>query len=181
MTPARRAHRHRQHGRRQQGVDPPGGVAPARAASAAGRCRPRATWRATAAAARPSRQASSARPDASACPQEPQGVVAASAPCPPAAWATPRDYAKLVGHIIENDILNDGEFRLDGAIRLAPKSFPFAGSPPRRSAADMVCMPWCTGTCRWPAGEARRTISLLAKKSPLANQRAFRGLGKGQN
>ena len=33
----------------------------------------------------------------------------------------PEDYAKLVTHIIENDMLNDEVMRLDGAIRLAPK------------------------------------------------------------
>ena len=34
---------------------------------------------------------------------------------------TPADYAKLVKHIIENDMLNGEVIRLDGAIRLAPK------------------------------------------------------------
>ena len=33
----------------------------------------------------------------------------------------PADYAKLVKHIVENDMLNGEVIRLDGAIRLAPK------------------------------------------------------------
>jgi len=33
----------------------------------------------------------------------------------------PNDYAKLVKHILENDMLNGEVIRLDGAIRLAPK------------------------------------------------------------
>ncbi len=107
-------------------------------------------------------------------PKEVHEALAAGVPFP-SRLGTPADYAKLVRHIIENDVLNDEVIRLDGAFRLAPKSFPFAGSPPRRSAAAMVCMPWCTGTCRRATGEARQTISLLAKKRPLANQRAFRG------
>jgi hypothetical protein len=42
--------------------------------------------------------------------------------CPsPAAWARREDYAKLVQHIIENDMLNGEVIRLDGAIRLAPR------------------------------------------------------------
>jgi hypothetical protein len=34
---------------------------------------------------------------------------------------TPADYAKLVKHIVENDMLNGEVIRLDGAIRLAPR------------------------------------------------------------
>jgi hypothetical protein len=34
---------------------------------------------------------------------------------------TPKDYAKLVKHILDNDMLNGEVIRLDGAIRLAPK------------------------------------------------------------
>jgi hypothetical protein len=38
------------------------------------------------------------------------------------AWKSPADCAKLVKHIVENDMLNGEAVRLDGAIRLAPKS-----------------------------------------------------------
>ena len=34
---------------------------------------------------------------------------------------TPQDYAKLVRHILDNDMLNGEVIRLDGAIRLAPR------------------------------------------------------------
>jgi NAD(P)-dependent dehydrogenase (short-subunit alcohol dehydrogenase family) len=49
--------------------------------------------------------------------REPRG---ASAPIP-SRLGTPEDYAKLVRHIIDNDMLNGEVIRLDGAIRLAPK------------------------------------------------------------
>ncbi|MBV7330304.1 SDR family NAD(P)-dependent oxidoreductase [Chloroflexi bacterium TSY] len=39
----------------------------------------------------------------------------------PSRLGTPNDYAKLVGHIIENEMLNGEVIRLDGAIRMAPK------------------------------------------------------------
>ncbi|MBP9672409.1 MAG: 3-hydroxyacyl-CoA dehydrogenase, partial [Ottowia sp.] len=39
----------------------------------------------------------------------------------PSRLGTPQDYAKLVKHILENDMLNGEVIRLDGAIRLAPK------------------------------------------------------------
>ncbi len=53
-------------------------------------------------------------------PQEVQQALAASVPFP-SRLGTPEDYAKLVKHIIENDMLNGEVIRLDGAIRLAPK------------------------------------------------------------
>jgi len=53
-------------------------------------------------------------------PQEVQDALAASVPFP-SRLGTPADYAKLVKHIIENDMLNGEVIRLDGAIRLAPK------------------------------------------------------------
>ena len=45
------------------------------------------------------------------------------APCTaiPSRLGTPADYAKLVKHIIETDMLNGEVIRLDGAIRMAPK------------------------------------------------------------
>ena len=53
-------------------------------------------------------------------PQELQDALAAGVPFP-SRLGTPNDYAKLVKHIIENDMLNGEVIRLDGAIRLAPK------------------------------------------------------------
>ena len=53
-------------------------------------------------------------------PQEVQDALAAGVPFP-SRLGTPTDYAKLVKHIIENDMLNGEVIRLDGAIRLAPK------------------------------------------------------------
>jgi NAD(P)-dependent dehydrogenase (short-subunit alcohol dehydrogenase family) len=53
-------------------------------------------------------------------PQEVQDALAASVPFP-SRLGTPQDYAKLVRHIVENDMLNGEVIRLDGAIRLAPR------------------------------------------------------------
>ncbi len=53
-------------------------------------------------------------------PQEVQDALAAMVPFP-SRLGRPADYAKLVKHIIENDMLNGEVIRLDGAIRLAPK------------------------------------------------------------
>ena len=53
-------------------------------------------------------------------PQEVQDALAASVPFP-SRLGTPQDHAKLVKHILENDMLNGEVIRLDGAIRLAPK------------------------------------------------------------
>ncbi len=53
-------------------------------------------------------------------PQEVQDALAASVPFP-SRLGTPQDYAKLVQHILENDMLNGEVIRLDGAIRLAPR------------------------------------------------------------
>jgi NAD(P)-dependent dehydrogenase (short-subunit alcohol dehydrogenase family) len=53
-------------------------------------------------------------------PQEVQDSLAAAVPFP-SRLGTPNDYAKLVKHILENDMLNGEVIRLDGAIRLAPK------------------------------------------------------------
>ena len=53
-------------------------------------------------------------------PQAVQYALAAGVPFP-SRLGTPADYAKLVKHIIENDMLNGEVIRLDGAIRLAPK------------------------------------------------------------
>ncbi len=53
-------------------------------------------------------------------PKEVQDALAAGVPFP-SRLGTPEDYAKLVKHIIENEMLNGEVIRLDGAIRLAPK------------------------------------------------------------
>ncbi len=53
-------------------------------------------------------------------PQEVQDSLAASVPFP-SRLGTPADYATLVKHIVENEMLNGEVIRLDGAIRLAPK------------------------------------------------------------
>ena len=53
-------------------------------------------------------------------PKEVQDALAAGVPFP-SRLGTPQDFAKLVRHIIENDMLNGEVIRLDGAIRLAPK------------------------------------------------------------
>lgn len=53
-------------------------------------------------------------------PQEVQDALAAGVPFP-SRLGTANDYAKLVRHIIDNDLLNGEVIRLDGAIRLQPK------------------------------------------------------------
>ena len=53
-------------------------------------------------------------------PKDVQDALAAGVPFP-SRLGTPEDYAKLVKHIIENEMLNGEVIRLDGAIRLAPK------------------------------------------------------------
>ena len=53
-------------------------------------------------------------------PQEVQDALAAGVPFP-SRLGKPEDFAKLVRHIFENDMLNGEVIRLDGASRLAPK------------------------------------------------------------
>ncbi len=53
-------------------------------------------------------------------PKEVQDALAAGVPFP-SRLGTPEDYAKLVQHIVENEMLNGEVIRLDGAIRLAPR------------------------------------------------------------
>ncbi len=53
-------------------------------------------------------------------PQDIQEALAASIPFP-SRLGTPEDFAKLVQHIITNEMLNGETIRLDGAIRMAPK------------------------------------------------------------
>ena len=59
-------------------------------------------------------------PMLAAMPQEVQDALASSVPFP-SRLGKPEDYAKLVKHILENDMLNGEVIRLDGAIRMAPK------------------------------------------------------------
>ena len=53
-------------------------------------------------------------------PAELQAALAASVPFP-SRLGTPADYAKLVHHIVTNDMLNGEVIRLDGAIRMPPR------------------------------------------------------------
>ena len=53
-------------------------------------------------------------------PQPVQDALAASVPFP-SRLGRPEDYARLVRHILENDMLNGEGIRLDGAIRMPPK------------------------------------------------------------
>ena len=53
-------------------------------------------------------------------PQEVQDALAAGVPFP-SRLGRPEDYAKLIKHILDNDLLNGEVIRLDGAIRLAPR------------------------------------------------------------
>jgi NAD(P)-dependent dehydrogenase (short-subunit alcohol dehydrogenase family) len=55
-----------------------------------------------------------------AMPQDVQDALAASVPFP-SRLGKPQDYARLVQHIFENDMLNGEVIRLDGAIRMGPK------------------------------------------------------------
>ncbi len=55
-----------------------------------------------------------------AMPQEVQDALGASVPFP-SRLGTPQDYARLVRHIFENEMLNGEVIRLDGAIRMAPR------------------------------------------------------------
>jgi NAD(P)-dependent dehydrogenase (short-subunit alcohol dehydrogenase family) len=53
-------------------------------------------------------------------PQQVQDALAASVPFPNR-LGTPADFARLVRHIIENDMLNGEVIRLDGAVRMGPR------------------------------------------------------------
>src|SRR5207249_490415 len=53
-------------------------------------------------------------------PKEVQEALAKQVPFPPR-LGKPADYAQLVRHIVENEMLNGETIRLDGAIRMAPK------------------------------------------------------------
>ncbi|MGK6316438.1 3-hydroxyacyl-CoA dehydrogenase [Neorhizobium sp. DT-125] len=53
-------------------------------------------------------------------PQEVQDALGASVPYPPR-LGRPAEYAALVRHIVENEMLNGEVIRLDGALRMPPK------------------------------------------------------------
>jgi NAD(P)-dependent dehydrogenase (short-subunit alcohol dehydrogenase family) len=53
-------------------------------------------------------------------PKDVQDALAKQVPFPPR-LGKPADYAQLVRHIAENEMLNGETIRLDGAIRMAPK------------------------------------------------------------
>jgi len=53
-------------------------------------------------------------------PQEVQDSLAATVPFPKR-FGRPEEYARLVQHIVENEMLNGDVIRLDGAIRMAPQ------------------------------------------------------------
>ena len=53
-------------------------------------------------------------------PQEAQDSLGAQVPFP-SRLGDPSEYAKMVGAIIDNPMLNGETIRLDGAIRMAPK------------------------------------------------------------
>ncbi len=61
-----------------------------------------------------------ATPMMTAMPQEVQDSLGAAVPFPPR-LGQPAEYAALVRHIAENQMLNGEVIRLDGAIRMAPK------------------------------------------------------------
>ena len=61
-----------------------------------------------------------ATPMMAGMPQHVQDALAAMVPFP-SRLGTPLDYARLVQHIVENEMLNGEVIRLDGAIRLAPR------------------------------------------------------------
>lgn len=61
-----------------------------------------------------------ATPMMTAMPQEVQDALGASVPFPPRLGA-PAEYAALVRHIVENQMLNGETIRLDGALRMAAR------------------------------------------------------------
>ncbi|GLK64176.1 SDR family NAD(P)-dependent oxidoreductase [Paracoccus kondratievae] len=61
-----------------------------------------------------------ATPMMSGLPQEVQDSLGGTVPFPPR-LGNPAEYAALVRHIVENQMLNGEVIRLDGALRMAPK------------------------------------------------------------
>ena len=69
----------------------------------------------------PSRRGCSLTPMLEGLPQGGAGQPGRAGPVPPRRLGDPAEYASLVGHIIDNPMLNGSVLRLDGAIRLAPR------------------------------------------------------------
>ncbi|VDC19893.1 SDR family NAD(P)-dependent oxidoreductase [Pseudogemmobacter humi] len=61
-----------------------------------------------------------ATPMMAGMPQDVQDALGASVPFPPR-LGQPQEYAALVRHIVENQMLNGEVIRLDGALRMAPR------------------------------------------------------------
>ena len=59
-------------------------------------------------------------PMMTAFPQEVQDALASQIPFP-TRLGQPEEFARLVGHIAENEMLNGDTIRLDGAIRMPPR------------------------------------------------------------
>jgi NAD(P)-dependent dehydrogenase (short-subunit alcohol dehydrogenase family) len=55
-----------------------------------------------------------------ALPEDVRKALGESIPFP-SRLGTPQEYASLVAHIIDNDMLNGETIRLDGALRMAPR------------------------------------------------------------
>ena len=55
-----------------------------------------------------------------ALPQEARDALGATMPFP-SRLGKPNEYAALVRHIVENQMLNGETIRLDGALRMAPR------------------------------------------------------------
>jgi len=61
-----------------------------------------------------------ATPMVEALPEDVRKALGESVPFP-SRLGTPQEYASLVAHIIDNDMLNGETIRLDGALRMAPR------------------------------------------------------------
>jgi NAD(P)-dependent dehydrogenase (short-subunit alcohol dehydrogenase family) len=61
-----------------------------------------------------------ATPMVEALPEDVRKALGESIPFP-SRLGTPQEYASLVAHIIDNDMLNGETIRLDGALRMAPR------------------------------------------------------------
>ena len=61
-----------------------------------------------------------ATPMVDGLPEEVRTSLAAGIPHP-SRWGRPQEYAALACHIVENEMLNGESFRIDGALRMAPR------------------------------------------------------------
>ncbi len=81
----------------------------------------RGNWLAEAFGSSLSRRASSETPMMAGMPQEVQDSLKKSVPFPQR-FGKPAEFAALVRHICENVMLNGEVIRLDGALRMAPRT-----------------------------------------------------------